>query len=79
MFRYSAYRNLTRLTFKWLGKKERRPIPACCTDTIRRRFPAPSGVYVPYDSAEGSNDDGGRSGDDPTVERCVERKGDPVC
>jgi hypothetical protein len=39
MYRYTAYRNLIRWSFGWLGKHTQKPLPSCVLHTIRNMFP----------------------------------------
>lgn len=45
IFRLVAYLRCSRWIFEYLGKKNRRPFPACIYSSIRKRFASPDGIY----------------------------------
>merc|ERR550519_49266 len=45
-YRYAAYRVASFLLVGRLGKRRRRPLPACVVSEIRRIFPSPDGIYT---------------------------------
>ena len=47
-YRFIAYRQFISWVYGWLGKDVRKVIPSCVVNTIRRTFPAPDDVYVPF-------------------------------
>ncbi len=49
--RYTAYRQLTRWCWRYLGKKVRVPLPACAVTRIREVYPS-DGDYVGFRWAE---------------------------
>ena len=46
LFRLVAYQRCTRWIFGILGKKNRRPLPACVYKSIRSKFESPDGIYT---------------------------------
>lgn len=38
--RYTAYRQIIRWCYGWLGKHNRKPLPSCCMNKIHERYPA---------------------------------------
>ena len=51
-WRLAAYRQFTWWVYGVLGKKNRRVIPACVVNTIRREFPEESGHYEGFKAPE---------------------------
>ena len=47
-YRFIAYKQFIAWVFGKLGSGVRRQIPSCVVDDIRRNFPAPDNVYVPF-------------------------------
>lgn len=47
-YRHTAYRQLVRFCFGWLGKKNRVVLPSCAVNKIRETFPSNSGQYVGF-------------------------------
>lgn len=47
-FRKAAYRQYCLWKYGKLGKGNRRVLPSCVVNTIRRYYPAPDGVYMGY-------------------------------
>ena len=47
-YRFLAYRQYIAWSHGYLGKKRRRPLPNCVIIAIRKRFPDPNNIYVPY-------------------------------
>ena len=47
-FRFMAYRQYTLWIHGCLGRRSTRVVPACCTISIRTRFPDPEGKYIQY-------------------------------
>ncbi|XP_046862842.1 P2X purinoceptor 7-like [Xenia sp. Carnegie-2017] len=46
LYRLVAYQRCSRWIFQILGKKHRRPFPACVYASIRKRFASPDGLYT---------------------------------
>lgn len=46
LFRLAAYQRCSRWIFGILGKKHRRPFPACIYSSIRNKFESPDGIYT---------------------------------
>lgn len=53
-FRYASYKQFTWWIYQSLGKGNRRVIPSCVLNKIRKTFPEKDGVYVMFD--EGKKD-----------------------
>ena len=47
-YRYTAYRQLTRFVWGFLGKSIRVVLPACAVSSIRKTFPSEDGTYTGY-------------------------------
>ncbi|XP_028412528.1 uncharacterized protein LOC114535412 [Dendronephthya gigantea] len=54
LYRRVAYQRCSRWVFQILGKKNRRPLPACVYTTIRDRFSSHDGVYTHFKYAKKS-------------------------
>ena len=50
--RYSAYRQLTRWCYGYLGKSIRVVLPSCATNSIRACYPSDSGTYAGFKIAD---------------------------
>ena len=48
LYRFIGYRQFISWTYGWLGKDVRKVVPSCVVNKIRRTFPAPDNVYIPY-------------------------------
>jgi hypothetical protein len=48
LYRLVAYQRCSRWIFQILGKKKRRPFPACIYKKIRDRFASPDGLYTHF-------------------------------
>jgi hypothetical protein len=46
--RYYVYRQWTAWTYGYLGRNQRRTVPACVVRKLRERFPEKDGNYVPF-------------------------------
>ncbi len=44
-YRHTAYRQLVRWCWGWLGRHNRVELPACALTSIREQFPSPDGNY----------------------------------
>ena len=51
-YRYTAYRQLTRFVWGYLGKEIRVILPACAVTEIRKNFPSADGSYTGYLEAD---------------------------
>ncbi|XP_046843376.1 uncharacterized protein LOC124437410 [Xenia sp. Carnegie-2017] len=51
LYRLVAYQRCSRWIFQILGKKHRRPFPACVYASIRKRFASPDGLYTHFEYA----------------------------
>jgi hypothetical protein len=51
-YRYHAYRNYIDFMHGYLGKRNRRVIPACVVSLIRQKWPDPHGNYIGYEEIE---------------------------
>ena len=51
-YRLAAYRQFTNWMYNFLGKGNRRVVPACVVNAIRLKFPEPDNVYVGFKAAE---------------------------
>ena len=47
-FRYTAYRQLVRWCWGFLGRHHRVPLPACAVARIRKEFPEDDGLYTGF-------------------------------
>lgn len=57
-YRFFAYRSYINFVHGYLGKRQRRVIPACVVNYIRRLWPDPSGEYVGFrEVVDGPNED----------------------
>lgn len=56
-YRYHAYRNYIGIMYGYLGRRNRRVIPACVVSYIRRKWPDPAGVYTGYREVDDSVDE----------------------
>ena len=54
LYRLVAYQRCSRWLFQILGKKNRRPFPACIYAKIRERFTSPDGLYTHFKYAKTS-------------------------
>ena len=54
LYRLVAYQRCSRWIFQILGKKRRRPFPACVYSRIRERFASPDGLYTHFKYAKTS-------------------------
>ena len=54
LYRLVAYHRCSRWIFQILGKKKRRPFPACVYSKIRERFASPYGLYTHFKYAKAS-------------------------
>ncbi|XP_028410290.1 uncharacterized protein LOC114532903 [Dendronephthya gigantea] len=54
LYRLVAYQRCSRWIFQILGKKKRRPFPACVYAKIRERFESPDGLYTHFKYARKS-------------------------
>ena len=54
LHRLVAYQRCSRWIFQILGKKRRRPFPACVYSRIRERFASPDGLYTHFKYAKTS-------------------------
>ena len=54
LYRIVAYRRCSRWVFQILGKKNRRPFPACVYSKIRERFASTDGLYTHFKYAKRS-------------------------
>ena len=50
LYRLAAYRQFTNWTYNFLGKGNRRVVPACVVKTVRLKFPEPQ--YTGFKAAE---------------------------
>ena len=51
-YRLAAYHQCTNWTYNFLGKGNRRVVPACAMNAIRLKFPEPDNVYTGFTAAE---------------------------
>lgn len=56
-YRFSAYRSYINFIYGFLGRRNRRVIPACVVGHIRNCWPSPDGVYVGYKPAEDDDEE----------------------
>ena len=54
LYRLVSYHRCSRWVFQILGKKKRRPFPACVYSKIRERFASPDGLYTHFKYAKTS-------------------------
>ncbi|CAB4006882.1 Hypothetical predicted protein [Paramuricea clavata] len=54
LYRLVAYHRCSRWVFQILGKKKRRPFPACVYSKIREQFASPDGLYTHFKYAKTS-------------------------
>ena len=54
LYRLVAYQRCSRWIFQILGKKRRRPFPACGYSRLRERFASPDGLYTHFKYAKTS-------------------------
>ena len=52
LYRLAAYRLFTNWTYNFLGKANRREVPACVVTAIRLQFPEPDNLYTGFKAAE---------------------------
>lgn len=55
-YRYHAYRNYIGVMYGYLGRRNRRVIPACVVQYIRGRWPDPMGTYRGYREVDDDED-----------------------
>ena len=51
-YRLAAYRQFTNWTYDFLGKGNRRVVPACVVTAICLQFPEPDNLYTGFKAAE---------------------------
>ena len=51
-YRLAAYRQFTNWTYSFLGKGNRRVVPACVVNAVRQQFPEADNVYTGFKMAE---------------------------
>ena len=47
-FRFIAYKQYISWSYGYLGKRKRKPLPICVIQAIRRKYPDPNNMYIPY-------------------------------
>lgn len=56
-YRYHAYRAYISFVHGYLGRRNRRIIPACVVSYIRTKWPDPEGTYVGYKDPDDESED----------------------